>query len=92
MDDIHNHGIPGVGGGDGSSPDNPVAIEAEDTMEGIAKERAFIASVLGNDWRRGGQALHKGEGGRHLDWIEAVLPDGTRRAFWFDITDFYGKI
>jgi predicted RNA-binding protein associated with RNAse of E/G family len=28
---------------------------------------------------------------KHYDIMAIILPDGTKKEVWFDITDFYGR-
>lgn len=82
-----------VTGGPGRTPEEALVIHgADDEMIGVGAEYEYVALCLGQpnvDWRLHFQALmHKG--GRSYDCLEVALPDGSRRTFWFDITEFFG--
>ncbi len=82
-------------GGAGATMEDAVVIRGvQDTMSGIRAERQYIAQelgTLGQDWHWNVQALHTA-GDRRYDVIEVRLHDGTIRHFWFDISDFFGKL
>jgi hypothetical protein len=83
-----------LSGGDGSTRETAVIVEAPTSMVGIPAEYRYIAQVCGTqgvDWERGTQALMEHEG-RYYDSIQVKLKDGEERTFWFDITSFFGKL
>ena len=82
-------------GGDGSSFENAIVIKnATTTREGIAAEYAHIEKKHGQrieDWKLIMQSSNV-QNGRRYDVITIrIISDNTTIAYYFDITDFYGK-
>jgi hypothetical protein len=80
-------------GGDGSSPEEAVVINATSTMAGIAQETAYIERICGKrgeDYTPGTQT-QVNRGDRKYDVQTVTMNDGATREFWFDITSFFGK-
>lgn len=83
------------GGGDGSSVEQAVIIEAPDPFTGVDAEYQFLSERLGKrdvDWTVVKQANLRAKG-REYDRITVELkPSGKKVDYYFDITNFYGKI
>lgn len=76
-------------GGDGSSAESAVVIRgAEDSMEGISAEYAWLEREYPHVTVRM-QSLRQ-EASRMYDVLEIETEDGSSREIWFDITDFFG--
>jgi ankyrin repeat protein len=81
-------------GGAGASEEDAVVINASSTSQGIQAEYAYIAALCGLedvDWTREMQDLFSGQGGGLFDRISVKLNDGSTRAFYFDISLFFGR-
>lgn len=87
---------PSYSGGDGSSLEKAVQIlGAHNTSEGIAAEYRFIELLhgpRGREWIVEGQWLMRGENEGRVDKIVIELRSGEKRTYFFDITDFFGKL
>lgn len=83
------------GGGDGSSVEQAVIIEAPDSFTGVDAEYQFLSEHLGRrdvDWTVVKQANLRVKD-REYDRITVELkPSGKKVDYYFDITSFYGKI
>jgi hypothetical protein len=82
-------------GGDGKSMANIVIIKnAENELNGVASEYAFISRIHGQkftNWKPIGQSTDK-INTRTIDKISIqTLPENEKITYYFDITDFYGK-
>lgn len=80
-------------GGTGDSANTAIVINVANSMAGIAAEYAYVQRECGQkdvDWTLGSQ-MQTSQGGKEFDVLEAKLKDGTSRAFWFDISAFFGK-
>ena len=80
-------------GGDGSSAEQAVVINATTTIVGVAEEYAYIERVCGKrdiDYTVSMQRQID-QNARHYDVISVALISGTKRDIWFDITAFFGK-
>jgi hypothetical protein len=80
-------------GGDGSSRDTAIVIGVDDPSRGIKAEYEYMEQIYGSRnvaWKRDMQVKSRLEG-RHYDIISIVLVDGTKKVFWFDITQFVGS-
>lgn len=85
---------PLYGGGSGASAEDAVIIKISDRLLGVVAEYAFVAKQCGRkgeDWNTQAQALIQDAAGRSYDVLTVILKDGTPRAFYFDISAFYGK-
>jgi len=85
---------PTTEGGDGSSKEKAVVINATSPRIGIHEEYAYVERVCGErdvDWTLRIQAAEI-RGVRKYDVLEIEMKDGSVRRFWFDITSFFGKI
>lgn len=81
------------GGGDGSTEQNAVIINASSSLIGIPSEYEFIQSqygVKGSDWELE-QQMQYDNNSRSYDIIEIRLSNGISKKIFFDITNFYGK-
>ena len=80
-------------GGRGDSQENAVVIHAPNSIIGIMAEYKFIENQYGVrnvDWKLFIQSLITGNG-KNYDLLTIELKDGTKKSFYFDITDFFGK-
>lgn len=79
--------------GSGTSAQDPVVIKAPTTMAGVRAEYAWVHTHFGErdrDWSLVMQS-HGQRGDRTIETLQIELKDGSKRAVYFDITDFYGK-
>jgi len=82
-----------VTGGDGSSKEQAVVIDTDDSRLGIRLEYNYIQGKHGPRelaWKRELQMKVR-DGERDYDVITIGLPDGEKKTFWFDITALVGK-
>jgi len=82
-----------MSGGDGSSADMAVVINATSSIVGVSEEYDYIERECGKrdiDYTVGMQ-MQTDQSGRSYDVISIDLKSGEKRAFWFDITAFFGK-
>jgi hypothetical protein len=80
-------------GGPGDSTENAVVIHAPDTILGVLAEYQYVGNLCGvrnRDWKLCMQSLVSGNS-KTYDVLDIELKDGTRRTFYFDISDFFGK-
>jgi len=80
-------------GGDGSSMERAVVINAENSPAGIRAEYEYIARLYGRrniDWRLIRQFIINCEG-RYYDVLRICLSNGEEKPVWFDINSFFGK-
>lgn len=85
---------PTLEGGPGDTKETAVKVGAANETEGIALEYGYIAYTLGRqgpEWTRAKQGLSMDKG-RQFDIIEVNLTGGGTKTFYFDITEFYGKM
>ena len=75
---------------DGSSLEKAIVVPRDTEKEGIAWEYAWIQERFG-PYRRKGQRLLMGDGGRRYDQVSVGLADGTERTLYFDITRYFGR-
>jgi hypothetical protein len=75
-------------GGDGSSIETAVVVNAPNETDGIRMEREWIFHFNGR-FRKISSGL-VAQGGRHFDMIRVELSDHSEKAFFFDITAFFG--
>jgi len=75
---------------DGSSLEKAILVPRDTEKEGIAWEYAWIRERFGA-YRRKGQRLLMGDGGRRYDQVTVQLADGTERTLYFDITRYFGR-
>ncbi|MDT3697755.1 MAG: hypothetical protein ROY99_15375 [Ignavibacterium sp.] len=81
------------GGGDGSTEQNAVIINASSSLVGIPAEYEFIQSKFGakgRDWELE-QQMQYDKNSRSYDIMEIKLSNGISKKIFFDITNFYGK-
>jgi hypothetical protein len=65
-------------------------VPRDTEKEGIAWEYAWIKERFGA-YRRKGQRLLMGDGGRRYDQVSVEVADGTERTLYFDITRYFGR-
>ncbi len=75
---------------DGSSPASAVVIKAADELTGIRAEYDWIAARYPG-FRRDRQAVLN-SGGRLYDAIDVTTAAGEHKTFYFDVTQFFGKM
>ena len=83
-------------GGDGRTLDNCIVIKnAKNELNGVAAEYSYISKIHGNrftDWKPIRQSSETNNG-RTFDIINILtLPQNEEIVYYFDITDFYGKL
>ena len=79
--------------GQGDSQKNAIVIHAPNSIIGIMAEYKYIENQYGVqdvDWKLCMQSLIAGNG-KSYDLLTIEMKDGTKKSFYFDITDFYGK-
>lgn len=77
-------------GGSGSTEKEAVIIlEADSELEGVDAEYEFIQRLYEHFELDSQTFLEKGN--KKYDILTVKLPGGTKKDFWFDITDFYGR-
>ena len=84
---------PTTAGGDGSSAEEAVVINATSSIVGVPEEHDYIGRVCGKkdvDYTLRKQMLMS-QNGRSYDVLEIEMKDGSVRSFWFDITSFFGR-
>jgi len=84
---------PVTSGGDGSSDEQAVIINATSTIVGISEEYAYVERACGKkdvDFTLERQ-MHITKNERDYDVLHIIMKDGSKRGFWFDITSFFGK-
>jgi len=82
------------GGGDGSSIENAVIINAQSTLNGIMYEHLYISKIHGEKdtkWKLIQQQLLE-VGGRHYDAMRISIINNEIIVYYFDISNFYGKM
>ncbi len=82
-----------ITGGDGSSVEQAIVINATSSRIGVPEEYNYIERTCGQcdvDYTIKGQTLYE-QNDRQYDVISVKQKDGSKRDFWFDITSFYGK-
>ena len=82
-----------LSGGDGSSAEQAVVINATSSIIGVSEEYDYIERECGKrdiDYTVGMQ-MQTNRNGRSYDVISIDLKSGEERTFWFDITAFFGK-
>lgn len=75
---------------DASSMADAVVIQAEDESTGVAAEYQWIADRFPG-YTRSKQALIDKDG-RVYDALDVVTSSGEHKKFYFDITNFFGKL
>jgi hypothetical protein len=82
-------------GGDGKSMENCIVIKnAENEMNGVASEYAFISKKHGIkfiDWKPIQQSCNSKAKKTFDILVIQTLPGNEKITYYFDITDFYGK-
>lgn len=80
-------------GGDGSSEQNAVIINATNYADGIDAEYNFIKSkygMRGVNWKLERQMLNENNSKKY-DVMVIKLADGSKQEIYCDITSFFGK-
>jgi hypothetical protein len=80
-------------GGDGSSQENAIIINAKLTKFGIGAEYDWIETHYGKrdkDWKTT-LIVHNTSNDRTYESFDIILPDGSVKILYFDITSFYLK-
>lgn len=85
----------GITGGDGSSTENALVVNATSTYEGVSLENEYLESKCGKwdiDYTIDRQ-IQIDHNSRKYDLIYVTMKkDGSKREFWFDVTSFFGKL
>lgn len=84
---------PTSSGGDGSSRERAVVINATSSFVGIAAEYEWLESRFGQkdrDWTLETQMVG-GDPGRMFDTMVIRLSNGTQKTVYFDISSFHGR-
>ena len=83
-------------GGKGTTREDAIVISAPNEILGVAAEYEYVARECGRrgvDWDLARQGLIPGAGGgRHYDVLTIRLKNGETREYWFDITQFFGRM
>ena len=80
-------------GNQGDCQENAVVIHAPNSIIGIMAEYKYIEKQYGDrnvDWKLFMQSLITGNG-KSYDLLTIEMKDGTKKSFFFDITDFFEK-
>lgn len=78
-----------VSGGDGSSFENAIVINATSESKGVDAEYAWLKEHYAG-YTNKGQKLSFNQK-KPYDIINIELKDGTKKAVYFDISSFFGK-
>lgn len=81
-------------GGDGSSEDQAVLIQARSSTEGVEAEYEYVKKlygIRGMDWELNIQEFYTSEAERKIDVLKLRLENGSFAELYFDITEFFGK-
>jgi hypothetical protein len=81
---------PQFSGGDGSSVAAAVVIHATRESDGIRAEHIWLREHHPGV-RITNQSLVS-SGGRMYDALDVTIPDGTTNKYYFDITEYFGKL
>lgn len=76
-------------GGDGSTPQKAVQILGATESTGIKAEYQWLDAHYPG-WKGRDQSLLN-QDKRIYDVMDFVMPDGSKRTVYFDITDYFGK-
>ncbi len=85
---------PKFGGGEGSSLETAVVINANSSITGVRAEYEYLTQQHGQrgaDWDLDSQSLMT-HGGKYYDVLNITLRKGGKRSYYFDISRFFGKI
>jgi hypothetical protein len=80
-------------GGNGSTIENAIIINAQSSFIGIAAEYAYISKKHGerrSSWELELQSLIEKDG-KHFDALHIKLKNGQNLTYYFDISMFFGK-
>ena len=80
-------------GGDGSTIENAIIINAQSTLDGVAAEYKYISNKHGErnrNWSLKYQFLTKKDD-KHFDAMVVKLTNGQELTYYFDISMFIGK-
>jgi len=81
-------------GGDGSSVEEAVVINATSSLVGVPAEYEWISGHFGKegvDWEGGGRRHGQTSDGKYIEIFTLNLPDGSEALAVFDITAFFGR-
>lgn len=82
-----------ISGGDGSSLDKALIVNAANSDEGVPAEWRYLVATFGRkdvDWSLDRKLLQESNG-RHYDVFTLKLKDGQKKVVYLDITSFYGR-
>lgn len=80
-------------GGDGSTYEDAVVVNAKSTSEGVPAEHRYISKIFGRpdgDWTLVRQSFCM-RGEKYYDVLTVRLVNGEEKSIFFDITAFFGK-
>lgn len=80
--------------GDGCSEASAIIIHAEYSPEGVAAEYQYLENIYGAQdagWELKCQEFYTSDDGRKIDVINIILANGSKKAIYFDITEFFDK-
>jgi len=75
--------------GDGSSKEKAIIIIATNEKLGVDAEYDYL-NLHYPEWELDEQTLIADQD-RQYDIMSIILPDGSKKEIWFDITSFYGR-
>jgi hypothetical protein len=77
-------------GGDGTTAQTAVVIDAEDDISATRAEYAWLREHVPGAKKNLQSLIH--DENHVYDVLEVILPDGTKRSYFFDITRTFGKL
>lgn len=80
----------GYSGGDGTSMENAVVIQAANESAGVQAEYRWL-DLHFPGYKNQDQSLLNGKGGKVYDVINFTMPDGSKHSVYFDISGYFGK-
>ena len=85
----HSSGNVTYSGGDGSSIENAVVVNAANEDQGVRAEYAWLQDHYAG--YHGGNQFLRTDKGHSYDQLDIVTKEGQNRSVYFDITPFFGK-
>ena len=82
-----------VEGGPGDSADRPLLVKgARNNRAGVQAEHEYVHKTVPESGNVELGCAHFEHSGRLIDKLVAALPNGRKREFYFDITNFFGVL
>lgn len=81
-------------GGDGSTLENAVVVNAATEQKGVPAEYNYISAKhgqRGRNWQLHSRSVEE-KNGKHYEIMDIITSEGEHRPYCFDITEFYGNI